>query len=192
MHCSDILQPEQAMLLVIDMQTKLLQHISEHERVVACSAALLQGAALFGIPVRASVQYVKGLGETDSRLAELLSQQNVDIIEKPSFSLCKDDNCRKAIQSTARRQILVTGIESHICVQQTVLQLLQMDLQPFVCADAVGSRRPFELETALGRMRQAGAVITTTESALFELCGLSGTQDFKSLLAIIKNLDQRK
>ena len=86
----------------------------------------------------------------------------------------------------ARPHVIVTGIEAHVCVQQTVLDLLRTGHLPYLCVDAVGSRRPLDRDTAIQRMRQAGAVITTTESVIFELLGEAGTEQFKRILKIVK------
>ena len=186
------LSRERAMLLVIDMQTGLLPYIKDHEQVVAAAAALLETAAILDLPVMATVQYVKGLGPTHERLAQLCAQQGVEFLEKAAFSACRDERCRARGGQIGRDQVIVTGIEAHVCVQQTVLDLLSLRVQPYVCADAVSSRRSGDLEASLGRMRQAGAIITTTEAVLFELCELSGTAQFKKLLAVVKGLDKAR
>lgn len=181
-----------AMLLVIDLQTKLLPHIHDADTVVATSAALVEGAALFGLPVLPTVQYVKGLGPTHPAVHELLDRHGYEVSEKAAFSACRDDVCRQRGSNAGRDQVIVCGVEAHVCVQQTVLDLVSMGAAPFVCADAVSSRRASDRDIALGRMRSAGAIITTTEAVLFELCELSGTPEFKQLLAVIKQLDQHR
>jgi len=115
-----------------------------------------------------------------------LTDAGVAPIEKATFSVCGDDAARSRLNEIDRPQTIVAGIEAHVCVQQTVLDLLAMDSMVFVCADAVGSRFELDRETALGRMRQAGAVISTVESVLFELCHESGTDRFRKLLEIVK------
>lgn len=177
------------MLLVIDVQTKLLPHIRDHEQLVAATEALLQTTALLRIPVMATVQYVKGLGPTHQTLVDLCAPQGVDFIEKAAFSVCRDDACRERGRQIGRDQVIIAGIEAHVCVQQTVLDFLSMDVQPFVCADAVSSRRRLDREIALQRMREAGAIITTTEAVILELCEISGTAEFKELLAVVKRFD---
>jgi nicotinamidase-related amidase len=185
-----IVEPESAGLLLIDPQTRLLPHIADHERVIAACAALLAGAELFELPIVATVQYVRGLGPLAPRLGEMLEQRGVAPLEKMAFSVCGDADCRSALERTGRRQWIVAGIEAHVCVQQTVLHLLRDGHQPVVCVDAVSSRRGLDRDTGLTRMASAGAVLTTTESVLFELCQISGTDTFKQLLAVIKQFDQ--
>ncbi len=183
---------DRAMLLVIDMQTKLLPHIHQAKKTLAASTALLEVAGIFDIPVMGTVQYVKGLGETDPALTKLCNKLGAGFIEKMSFSVCRDDSCRNHIESLGRNEIIITGIEGHVCVQQTVMDLMAMNLHPVVCADAVSSRRLSDLEPALKRMEQAGATVTTTESVAFELCEFSGTPEFKELLGAIKRFDQAR
>ena len=180
------LSRERAMLLVIDMQTGLLPHVKNHELVVSAAAALLETAAILNLPVMATVQYVKGLGPTHEKLANLCAQQGVKFLEKAAFSACRDERCRARGGQIGRDQVIVTGIEAHVCVQQTVLDLLAMKVQPYVCADAVSSRRPGDLEASLGRMRQAGAIVTTTESVTLEMVGQADTDTFRRILEIIK------
>jgi nicotinamidase-related amidase len=103
-----------------------------------------------------------------------------------TFSYCADQTCRKRITDVGRPQILLIGIETHVCVQQTALDLLRMQMQPVILTDAVSSRRPHDREIALHRMRAAGAVVTTVESALFELVHESGTDRFKKILPLVR------
>ncbi|MCB9850783.1 MAG: isochorismatase family protein [Phycisphaerales bacterium] len=189
MNAQQLVSRERAMLLLIDMQTRLLPHIDGHEVVVGSAAALIEASAVFELPVVATVQYVRGLGETDDRLGGLLASRAVEPIEKAAFSVCRDAACRARCADAKRPQVIVTGIEAHICVMQTVLDLLGMGLQPIVCADAVSSRRALDREVALRRMAAAGAIVTTTESVLFELAEVSGTAEFKHMLDIVKRLD---
>jgi isochorismate hydrolase len=103
-----------------------------------------------------------------------------------TFSFCADERCRACIASAKRPQVLLVGMETHVCVQQTALDLLELNMQPVVLADAVSSRRPIDHETALDLLRGAGAVVTTVESAIFQLVRESGTELFKRVLPIVK------
>lgn len=178
---------EQAILLVIDLQEKLLPAIHQADACVAAAGRLIRGCQALGVPVIATEQYPAGLGPTCQNVRELLGTEAP--IEKLLFSAYVQ-GVRDAIAARAgassRAQVIVTGTEAHVCVQQTVLDLLRDGKDVWVCADAVSSRRPFDCEIALQRMRQAGAVITTTESVLFELLGQAGTDDFKRILKIVK------
>jgi len=180
------------MLLVIDLQTRLLPHIDGHDEVIATAGGLIETAGLYRLPILATVQYTRGLGPMDEHVAGLLTSAGTTPIEKAAFSVCRDEACRAQARQLGRDQVIVTGIEAHVCVQQTVLDLLSMGLEPIVCADAVSSRRARDREVALDRMRQAGAVVTTTEAVLFELCEVSGTPEFKQMLAVVKRIDEAR
>ena len=115
-----------------------------------------------------------------------LTKSLAKVLKKPTFSAWADGSVREALLALDRPQIIVTGIESHVCVQQTTLDLRSRDYDVFVCADAVGSRGRVDHEVALDRMRQAGVLVTTVESVLFELCQRCDTARFKAMLEIIK------
>ncbi len=183
---SDQLDVDRAMVLVIDLQEKLLPLIARGERVVATGRKLLDGARVFELPVLATEQYPKGLGPTHAAIRAALSQSRAKVLAKPTFSAWADPKVREAILDFDRPQIVVTGIETHVCVQQTALDLASRDYDVFVAADAVGSRGRVDHETALDRMRQAGVWVTTVESILFELCQRCDTARFKALLEVIK------
>lgn len=180
------LDADRAMLLVIDVQEKLLPLIEGHEALVDATNRLIRGAALFDLPVMVTEQYPKGIGATDEQLSASLACVTPSTLTKMAFSCCGDDGIRDTLRDLDRQQIIVCGIETHVCVQQTVLDLLMMDYQVFVCADAVGSRAKLDYKTALHRMRQVGAAVATVESVLFELCVACGTERFKSMLELIK------
>jgi nicotinamidase-related amidase len=169
-------------LLVVDVQEKLISLIPGHKRLVWNIGRLLDAAALLGVPVAGTEQYPKGLGpllpELRSRLAE--------IPDKMAFSCAA---CRPLFEHgplAGRDKILVCGIESHVCVQQTVLDLLSQGLAVYVAVDAAGSRYAIDHETALRRMDASGAVLTTTESAIFELCQTAAAPEFKQLSQLIR------
>ena len=180
------LDPDRAMLLVIDVQTKLLGHIHEAADLLSATVQLIRGVHVFQLPGLATVQYVKGLGPTHAALDRCLTESGIATLEKAAFSACGDEPVRERLRQIDRPQVIVAGIEAHVCVQQTVLDLRSMDHEVYVCADAVSSRRAFDRDTALARMRAAGATVTSVESALFELCEFSGTPQFKQLREIVK------
>lgn len=180
------LDVDRAMLLVIDVQEKLLPLIDGHESVVASVGQLIRGAGVFEIPVVVTEQYPKGIGATDGQLSDALGDVQSTVLTKTAFSCWGDDGVRDQLRRLDREQIIVCGIETHVCVQQTVLDLLSMDYHASVCADAVGSRDRLDYKMALHRMRQMGAAVTTVESVLFELCVECGTERFKSMLELIK------
>ncbi|MCH7808028.1 MAG: hydrolase [Planctomycetes bacterium] len=177
---------DRAFVLVIDLQEKLLPLIPRREQIIRAVKKLLDGVRIFNLPVLATEQYSKGLGPTDSPIRVHLGTTNSAIIEKLTFSACGQGSVRDAIRSIDRPQVLIAGIETHICVLQTTLDLITMDYDVFVCADAVGSRGRLDHDVALDRMRQEGAFVTTVESALFELCTRCDTDEFKKMLDLIK------
>ncbi len=183
---SDRLDADRSMVLVIDVQEKLMPSIAEAARVTRSTVKLLRAAPVFGLPVLVTEQYTKGLGATIGPVSEAIAAIDARVIEKPTFSACGYDPLRDALGEIDRQQVLVAGIEAHICVQQTVLDLAAMDYDVFVCADAVGSRSPLDWQLALDRMRQAGAFVTSVESAMFELCERCDGPRFKQMLDVVK------
>ena len=174
-------------LLIVDVQEKLVPMIAHYERMLGNCRRLIQGAKILDVPVFATEQYPKGLGHTVAPLAELLGP----VPDKQRFSCAEVlDWGLAAEQADNRFQIVVAGIEAHVCVLQTVLDLLAGGFQVFVPADAISSRGEFDCKIALDRMSSGGAVITTTESVLFEWCEQSGTPEFKQISQLIKESDK--
>lgn len=184
------LDADRAMLLVIDVQTKLLPAIDTHQSVLAAVRQLLRAARLFELPVLATEQYPKGIGRTEASVAELIQDSGGPVLEKSTFSVCDDEGVRQALRRIDRPQVVLCGIEAHVCVQQTALDLVSMDHDVYVCADAVGSRRSLDRDVSLERMRQAGVIVTTSESVLFELCVECRSARFKKLIELVKAADQ--
>ena len=170
-------------LLVIDVQEKLLPKIQQPERLVRNIAFLLDACKLLHVPVWVTEQYPKGLGPTVPELAKRLP---ADRPEKVAFSSCAVTSLVDGLHRGGRPNILVTGMETHVCVMQSVLDLLAQGFRVFVAVDAVGCRYPIDHETALRRMEQAGAVPVTTEMAVFELTGVAGTPVFKEISRLVQ------
>lgn len=174
-------------LLVVDIQEKLVPSILDHRRMLWNVRRLIDGAQILGMAVAGTEQYPKGLGGTVPELAERLG----DVPSKLVFSC---GGCAAIFEEFQRRgvfKILVCGIEAHVCVQQTVLDLLSLGWKVFVAVDAVGSRREIDYRTALGRMEASGAVLTTTEAALFEWCEIAGTPQFKEISRLVREEEPR-
>lgn len=172
-----------ALLLVIDLQEKLLPAMHESDACLAGAMKLIGAAKVLGVPTLVTEQYPQGLGHTVAPAREALG--DAPCFEKMLFSACIPA-VREAIATLGSRQVIITGIEAHVCVQLTVLDLLREGKQVFVCVDAISSRRTLDRNVALDRMRQAGAVITTVESVVFELLGQAGGDKFKQILKIVK------
>jgi nicotinamidase-related amidase len=177
------LTPDQATLLVVDLQEKLLLAMDRADDCVAAALKMIRAAQILKLPVLMTEQYPAGLGHTLASVREAAPESKP--IEKLLFSACTDQ-VTNSLADSKRRQVIVVGIESHVCVQQSVLDLLRAGYSVWLCADAVTSRRPFDREIALQRLRQAGAIITTTESAIFELLKQAGTDQFRQMLKIVK------
>lgn len=176
-------RPENAALLVVDFQERLLPAIHDSAAVVEAARRMIEAAAVLGVPAVVTEQYPAGLGRTCETLRTALG--DAPVFEKLRFSACVE-GVLDHLSRLDRRRIIVIGIETHVCVQQTVLELLSLECVPHVCADAVGSRRVFDRDTALGRMARAGAMITTTESIIFEMLQQAGTEQFRRILRIVK------
>ena len=181
------LDADRAMVLVIDVQEKLVPLVEDHNQVVAAIGQLLRGVGIFKLPVLATEQYPEGIGSTVEPVAGLLGALDAPVLSKSTFSCCGDGPFSEALRRVDRPQVIVCGIEGHVCVLQTTLDLLAMDYEVFVCADAVGSRRGLDLDLGLSRMQQVGAAVTTVEAVLFELCERCDGPAFKQLLDIIKS-----
>ena len=164
-------------LLVVDMQEKLLPAIADSAVVVWNVRRLLDGAKILGVPAVGTEQYPQGLGATVDEVANRLRW----LPSKLTFSCGGCPELFEELRGRGIHKILVCGIEAHVCVEQTVLDLLADGWRVYVAADAVGSRFDMDCRVALGRMDSAGATLTTTEAALFEWCDAAGTPQFKQI-----------
>lgn len=170
-------------LLIVDVQEKLVPHIPIAESLIGNCAKLIRGAQTLGVPCSLTEQYPRGLGPTVEEIAQLFSDEAP--AEKVRFSCGEVLDWAAEPAENDRYQIVVAGIETHVCVQQTVLDLLAAGFRVYIAADAVGSRNKFDWKTALGRMADSGAVVTTAESVLFEWCEVAGTPEFKTISKIV-------
>ena len=170
-------------LLVVDVQEKLLPAIAEGRRVIWNVGRLIDGAKILGLPVIATEQYPKGLGATVGELAQRLGPAS----SKLTFSCGGCPELFDDLRGRGIYKILVCGTEAHVCVQQTVMDLLADGWRVYLAVDAVGSRFEIDRHTALRRMDSAGATLTTTEAALFEWCEVAGTVEFKQISQLAKD-----
>ena len=172
----------QYVLLVIDVQDRLIETISEYRSVVRNIQALIKAAQVLGVPILASEQ--EKLGETVPELKSLLL--NIVPYRKLSFSCCRESDFMKKLCQMRNRTAIACGIETHICVLQTVLDLLKRRYRVQVVKDASSSHTVTDHETAIERMKNAGAIITSTEATIYELTERAGTEEFKKILEIVK------
>jgi nicotinamidase-related amidase len=175
-----MLDRERTALLVIDVQEAFRDAVGEFEAVARNAGVLVRGARTLGLPVVVTEQYPRGLGTTVPEVAEHLD--GVSPLEKTVFSACRADG----FGLEGRDQAVVCGIECHVCVSQTVHDLLGADVEVHVVADATTSRTAANRRVGLAKMERAGAVVTSVETALFELVGAAGSDEFKRIQALVK------
>jgi len=168
-------------LLVIDMQEKLLARIPGADALVAAVALLADAARLLDMTVLATEQYPRGLGPTVAPLAGRLPERP----DKMTFSCCGLPSVVDTLHREARPKVVLAGVEAHVCVLQTALDLLAHGFRVFVPADAVASRFPLDHQHALGRLAQAGAAVTTAEACVFEWAGTAAHPRFKALSTLV-------
>ncbi len=178
------LKRDTSALLLIDIQERILSVMSKPEQVINNSLKLIKGFKILNIPIFYTEQYPRGLGITSAPLLKEL--EGLSAIQKMTFSCAGAGNLFPRLKDNNALQIIVAGIEAHVCVQQTTLDLLANGFQVNVAADAVSSRNEFDCKIALDRMQYHGAEITTTESILFELLNICGTEEFRLISKIIK------
>lgn len=189
LRSTELMSREASRLLVVDVQEKLLPTIAGAEKLVAKCRRLIEGAKLLSVPVFVTEQYPKGLGPTAAALAELVPDRPA----KLRFSCAEVLQWGPAAeQADNRHQVVVCGMETHVCVLQTCLDLVALGYQVFVAADAVASRNEFDWKTALDRMASSGVIVCTMESVLFEWCSVAGSPEFKTMSGWLKNGEKTK
>ncbi len=176
---------ESAAAITVDIQSKLFPSISEKEKVEENANKLIKGLKVFDIPLIVTEQYPEGIGPTIDSVKNALDD-DYQPIEKTAFSCCQSKEVMKFLTDFDKTQVILFGIETHVCVLQTALDLLELGGNPVIVEDCVSSRRMYDKEIAIERMRQEGAIITTYESLLFEICQESKTPEFKEILKIVK------
>ena len=179
-----MLQKEQTLLVLVDVQGRLAEIVHESEQVLENMARLIQGLQLLEVPIIWLEQYPEGLGETADRLKQHLDHQ--EPVRKMTFSACRSPEFIEKLEATGRTQVLVAGIETHVCVYQTAAMLNEREYEVEVIADAVSSRTKQNKEIGLAKMRHLGIAPTSVEMALYELMEAAGTETFKKMLKIIK------
>lgn len=182
----DLLSAAESLLLVVDLQERLLPHTAGCDAVAENCVRLLRAAELFGVLTVLSEQYPKGLGPTVAVVAKAAESARAINVEKLRFSAAAATGWPPAGERTdGRHQVVLAGIETHICVIQTAFDLLSQGYRVFVVADATGSRRDIDRDVALNRLRDGGAAVVTTESVLFEWCVEAGTEAFKAVRTLV-------
>jgi nicotinamidase-related amidase len=170
--------------VIIDIQENLFPHIYNHEILLVNSLKLIEGLKILEIPIVITQQYTKGLGPTVQSVTGKF--QEFSFIEKNSFSCCDEPLFMTQLARLEKKNILILGIEAHVCVLQTCVDLIEKGYTPVVIEDCIGSRKDQNKTIALLRMQQEGALITSSESILLELTRYSGSERFKRISGIIK------
>jgi len=170
--------------IVVDIQERLFPHIAENEQLATNSVKLLKGLKALDIEILVAQQYTKGIGDTIEPIREVLGEFNH--MEKTTFSCCSDISALKNIKSKNKKFAILLGIETHICVAQSALELLENGITPILVADCTSSRKLYDKEIALDRLREAGVIVTTYEAILFELCKNAKDGAFKEISKIVK------
>jgi nicotinamidase-related amidase len=183
-----LMKRKMSQLLIVDLQDKVFAPIPERKKITEVAARLIKAAKSLSIPITVSEQYPKGLGHTIEPLRAELGN-SATFFDKMHFSCLKDDSIRLHLEENrdaGRGQIVITGIEAHICVAQTALSLIADGYEIFIVADGVGSRSAASRDLALERLRLAGGVIVDSEMVLFEWLEQAGTPEFKAIQQLIK------
>jgi len=175
---------EESLCLVIDIQERLMPAMDAGHATLDRIHTLIDGLKILGLPFLVSEQYPKGLGPTLASIQERLPE--TPRMAKVSFSCCDDPALLETLLASGRKNIIVCGVEAHVCVQQTVVDLAGLEFRPVVVADCITSRNPDDVGRALDRMGDECAVITGCESLLFELTRTAGTDAFKAISKLVK------
>ncbi len=176
---------ENCVLLIIDMQEKLLKAQNNKEKIQKNTIILAKAAKILEITVIVSEQYPQGLGETIREIKNNLPE-NTRFYEKKSFSCCANTEFVDLIKKANKKQIIICGIESHICIHQTVSDLLSMGYEVYLVKDAISSRKEYEYSIGIERMIFGGAIPSCTEMVLFELIKCSSNENFRQIQGLIK------
>ena len=183
---TDLLDRDRSALVIIDIQKKLFPHVHEAERMLARIDLLIFAAKLLGIPFLLTEQYPRGLGNTIEEIRQALPE--IQPLTKMDFSCVPAPGFAERLASMHRDQIVLIGIEAHVCVAQTALDLASRVERVIVVADAVSSRRPFDAQIALRRLEQSGLTLSTAEAVVFEWLRRAGTDEFKAIQPKLKQL----
>lgn len=176
---SALLKASDSLLLIVDVQERLAPHVHEHGRVIENCEWLIGVAEVVGVPVFATEHYPEGIGHTVPRLRDRIAADAV--LRKDHFSCVSESSCHERIERAGRNQIVVAGIEAHVCVMQSAVELKEKGRSVFLVADAVSSRTPEDAAIAVERMRAHGIEIVTREMVLFEWAHRGATEQFRQL-----------
>ncbi len=185
---ADILNREDALLLVVDVQERLVPAIHKdlYPAALKNMRIMIEAAGILGLPILLTEQYPKGLGTTVREILDPLEGKPFRRIEKVTFSCARDEGFLKAIAETNRRQAVIVGMETHVCVYQTTVDLIRAGYSVFVADDAVSSRFMHNYLSGLQALRDAGCTVYSTETAVFQLLKAAATPEFKKVSPLIR------
>lgn len=175
---------EDSVGVIVDMQERLFPHMQGQEELQHSIITLIKGLQVLEVPLLLTQQYTKGLGNTILPVQEIMV--DIEPTEKMCFSCCDEPAFFKELKSMECNNVILAGIETHVCILQTAIDLLERSFQPIIVEDCVSSRKAGDKAVALKRLAKEGAIITTKESILFELCRYAGTEPFKSISKLVK------
>ena len=178
------IQLENACTIVIDFQTGLMPSIKNNEDVEKNAAMFISGCKVLNIPIMVTQQYTRGLGETTDTIKQALGE--FSWFEKTSFSCCGGEGFMESLEASGKKDIILTGVETHVCVMATALDLVEKGYSVYLLADCVSSRNSYDRKIAMRRMEKAGVVITTAETALFEMLRDAKHPLRKEISALVK------
>jgi len=181
-----ILRRADTLLVVVDMQEPFLRVMHERERLTDNVRLLVQTAAVLGVPVLATLQYAERMGGLVPEVAALMPESPPDPLDKLCFSCAGSPEFMAALAEAGRRQIVLCGVETHICVSQTALDLVSQGYQVHVAADAVSARSLEKHKLGMERMRDSAVLPCAAEAAVYELLAVAGTPEFKAILPLVK------
>ena len=179
-----MLTTENSALVLVDVQEKLVRAMHAKERFIDNTITLVEGSRILELPVLWTEQNPAGLGPTLPEIAELLADQNP--LSKISFSCCGNEEFMKELKKLNRQTMLVAGIETHVCVYQTAADLVDLNYDVQIVADAVASRTAENKQIGLEKCKQSGAALTSTETVLFELLKIAKGGKFKEIIKVVK------
>jgi nicotinamidase-related amidase len=177
---------DNTVLVAVDLQEPFLRHIHQREALLGQCSLLIQAAMLMNVPIITTTQYAQRMGPLLPEITDLLGPGALPAIDKLTFSSAASQTFLDTLMALGREQVLICGVETHICVQQTALDLVHLDFQVQVAADGVSSRRFDQHKLGMEKMRDCGVLPVASEGAVMELLYEAGTPEFKSILVLIK------
>ena len=181
-----ILHRDTSLLVVVDMQEPFLAAIHERERLTTNVRLLVQAASILGVPAITTLQYAERMGGLVGEISEVMPETAGSALDKLSFSCVGSEAFTAQVAGSGRRQILLCGVETHICISQTALDLMQLGYQVHVAADAVSSRSLEKHKLGMERMRDSGVLPCAAEAAIYEWLAAAGSPEFKSVLKLVR------